>query len=170
MTHKTTIRIADITYANKIAALSINSWRKAYANILPQKMLDDLSIETITSEWNERLTCKHSSVLVAELNDAVVGFVNFGDYREDYNNNIAEIYAIYTEHNHWAAGIGTSLLSQAISHISNLDFRQVVLWVFVKNKIARSFYEKNGFYESNETKQEARLDNLVQVKYIKSLL
>lgn len=170
MTHKTIIRIADATYAEKIAALSINSWRKAYANILPQKMLDDLSIENITTEWGERLTNKKSSVLVAELNNSVVGFVNFGDYREDYDKNIAEIYAIYTDHNYWAAGIGSALLSKAISNISSLDFEQIVLWVFVKNTIARSFYEKNGFYESNETKQEARLDNLVQVKYIKNLL
>ncbi|MBP9778219.1 MAG: GNAT family N-acetyltransferase [Rickettsiaceae bacterium] len=104
---------------------------------------------------------------MAEINKSITGFVSFGDYREDPNKNIAEVYAIYIDPSYYRSGIGSLLLAEAGSYISTMDFKQIVLWVFDKNSLAKSFYEKNGFTGTFETKKDIRLNNLTEIKYIK---
>jgi ribosomal protein S18 acetylase RimI-like enzyme len=163
------IRAAEITDIESIANVSIKSWRYAYANILPANILDSLSINNLITEWQGRLTRKNSWTLVAELDGSIVGFMSFGDYRLDSNKNIAEIYTIYVDPDYWSVGIGSELFAKGLKEIIEQNFNSIVLWVFAKNQIGRRFYEKNGFIETQETKVDPRLDNLIEIKYLKVL-
>jgi hypothetical protein len=49
------IRAAQIEDAKQIAEVHVASWRAAYRGILPDSMLDNLSVEKRTELWQERL-------------------------------------------------------------------------------------------------------------------
>lgn len=48
-------------------------------------------------------------------------------------------------------GIGKQLLDKTISELSNLNFKNIFLWILEENIRAIKFYEKSGFILSGKT-------------------
>jgi hypothetical protein len=68
------LRPADIADARAIAKVHVLSWQHAYRGLLPQGFLDGLSVEQRQAMWSSSITQGDMSILVAEVNDRVVGF------------------------------------------------------------------------------------------------
>ena len=76
------LRSARIEDAVAVAEAHIASWRHAYAGLLPQPLLDGLSVADATERWSTRIEGADPSrrrILVALVAGVVRGFASVGN-------------------------------------------------------------------------------------------
>lgn len=164
------IIVRPLTHADisAVAEVVVVAWQVAYRQILPDALLDNLSIAQAEQRWLERIEEPDKATFVAELNARVVGFVRCGPSRDgdDDPSQIGEIYAIYVHPDHWGQGVGRALLSAANQHLRQRGFTQVTLWTLRDNSSARAFYKKAGLTLDGATKVTERGGEMsVEVRY-----
>ena len=143
------MKIFDATDAHlsSVAQIHINAWRKTYKDVVSQQHLDTFTTEKTKIYWAGVINKQNTKVLVAENKNNILGFIYLRhESPHDYN---AEIEALYIEPSKQNRGIGTQLVNHVINNISN----QLCLWVLDTNVVAKKFYSKVGFSETNKTKQ-----------------
>jgi GNAT superfamily N-acetyltransferase len=132
-----TIRPATADDARPIAQVHVASWRAAYRGLVPDEVLDRMSVDERAQRWAEWIGVK--TVLVAEADDgAVTGFAAA-------SADTGEIHALYVAPDHWRRGIGAALLAAAHQALIAAGRDQAVLWVFAENGPARAFYAAHGY-------------------------
>lgn len=147
--------------APAVAAIHVRSWQAAYRGILPDELLDSLSVAEREESWRSLLNegGERRLTLVAEGAGGLVGFCSAttpsGD--EDVGERTAEIGALYVDPDRWREGAGGALLSAALAELAGRGWRDVVLWVLPENRGALAFYERFGFaVEPGVEKREER--------------
>lgn len=167
------IRAATIADAHDIAELHVASWKAAYRGLMPDAVLDGLSVPKRAEMWQRIIAEKKFQLLVAEHDDGIVGFVNFGSARDPdaVPGLTGEILAIYVDPNRWHEGIGRELLEAVLSELRSAGFNEVILWVLDSNSRARVFYERAGFSVDGATKNGIVGDNakIQEVRYRRPL-
>lgn len=155
-----TIRVAQLADAHRIAEVHVASWQTAYRGILPDKMLDNLSVENRQENWQTWLVQTKGHVLVLEVAGQVQGFVMFGATRDkDVNRQeVGEIYAIYLHPDSWGHGYGRALVEATKEMLHQNGFSELLLWVLEGNEPAKRFYERVGFKADGVTKVEFEPD------------
>lgn len=150
------VRPVRIDDADKIAETHITSWQTAYRGMIPDSILDNLSIENRTKYWEEAIELQKSNMLVYEHNQRVVGFINFGPSRDKDvgKTEIAEIYAIYLAPHAYRQGYGSKLLNTSLGLIRQQSFKKVSLWVLAQNTAAQKFYQAHGFSATGKNKTD----------------
>jgi GNAT superfamily N-acetyltransferase len=147
------IRLASIDDAQGIAKVHIAAWRDAYKELLPIEYLANLDENARAEKWRKALLAGAPCVLVALMNDVVVGWVAFGPSRdEDLDSRCAEIEAIYVASEFWSRGIGTALIHAACERLRAKGYGTVALWVLKENAAACSFYTQGGFERDGSAK------------------
>ena len=70
------VRRAVLNDAEDIGRIHVESWRAAYAGLVPDSLLAGLSIETAVGRWSNRLSSPSPDrrILVAEVDRVVVAF------------------------------------------------------------------------------------------------
>jgi GNAT superfamily N-acetyltransferase len=144
------VRRADPSDARSIAGVHVRTWRRAYRGIVPDRVLDSLSVDARTRNWREWLGDPEgrSTTFVAEgAGGAVEGFcsVNLPSRDEDADEQTAEVSALYVEPGRWRTGLGTALLEAALADARERGAGEATLWVFARNEGARAFYARFGF-------------------------
>src|SRR4051794_38496007 len=84
------IRSATVDDALGIAEVHVIAWQSTYAGLLPQSLLDGLSVEQRTAEWLRNIMSGEATIQVA-LNPAgqVAGFIATGSSRDtDVGSNV----------------------------------------------------------------------------------
>lgn len=78
------IREALLSDAEGIAKVHVHTWQEAYAGLMPDSFLQSWSVEERTATWVKNIedSLPHTHILVAELDDWIVGFVSAGANRE----------------------------------------------------------------------------------------
>ena len=76
------IRRAKPADAKGIAEVNVASWQAAYRGVLPDSLLDALSVEDKRGRWEARIAENLEQVLVLEQDQRVVGFAAFGASRD----------------------------------------------------------------------------------------
>jgi ribosomal protein S18 acetylase RimI-like enzyme len=84
------------------------------------------------------------SVLVAEFEHEVVGFVSSGPIRDRIPGYSGEFYALYVLPEAQGCGIGTSLIAQAARGLVRHRRLAAAVWVLEDNTLGRRFYERLG--------------------------
>lgn len=123
------------------------AWQETYTGLVDQAYLDNLTIEKCTDiafRWSDNL-------LVAKVNDKVIGFVGYGACTDDYLPETGEIFAIYILKEYYDKKVGFALMSAALEELS--EYRKIVVWVLEGNHRAIKFYEKCGFQFEGTKKQ-----------------
>ncbi|CDF10997.1 gCN5-related N-acetyltransferase [Mycoplasma sp. CAG:776] len=134
------IEKAQIRDAKSIVEINIKEWKNTYKGIFPDKFLKNLkekeeeSIEKCKSKINEYIVCK--------INNQVVGFLRFGKNKKGYNDNYAEIYALYISKDYQRKGIGVSLIN-FVFEILKFNYKYVLISTLVQNEV-NLFYKKIG--------------------------
>jgi ribosomal protein S18 acetylase RimI-like enzyme len=162
------IRPASRQDCRGIAAVHVSSWQDAYRGIVPQSFLDRLTVEKREQQWVELLERGDSWVLVADASGDIVGFVSFGNSRDDNAlPKVGELYAIYVAPSHWSTGVGRMLWEAALEQLRELAFTRVTVWVLSGNQKAIRFYQRIGFALSSdsETTVEIGGEKLPEVRY-----
>jgi len=165
------IRQAVETDAEAIAKLKTRSWQSAYRGQLPDRFLDELSLDLASriGYWRMHLSTQSSAkheIWTAEDDRQLRGFAAFGPARRDDEAELGELYALYVDPLHWGQGVGRSLLSHAVQRLSR-DHAHALLWVLESNLRARRFYERAGWALDGGTKIENLPDGteLREVRY-----
>ncbi len=140
-----TVRKAELSDASAVASVHVRSWQAAYRGVIPDSVLDSLSVEARTSLWEHHIPS--GRVWVALAGSEVVGFASAGPSRE--SDASSELYAIYLLPSAWSTGLGMSLATAALE-----DLTDVIVWVLEDNPRARRFYERLGFRADGVTRQE----------------
>jgi ribosomal protein S18 acetylase RimI-like enzyme len=144
------IRAAAPEDAAGIARVHVESWRAAYPGIVPQAVLDNLSVERRATFWAGQLSNPGDSrTWVAEEGDAIVGFVGTRppdvEDAADLPPGIVELATIYVLPDAVGRGVGRALMERALSELAAGGAAAAFLWVFKANERARRFYEAAGW-------------------------
>ena len=119
------------------ARVACQAWHEAYPGLISQAYLD-----TVTMEKCEKAAFDHPwNTFVAKDGERVVGFVFFGEDKED--SSVGEIFALYVLREYYGTGLGRRLMDEALAQLA--DYPVVRLWAVKGNVRAIRFYEKCGF-------------------------
>jgi GNAT superfamily N-acetyltransferase len=116
--------------AAPIAAVHVRTWQVAYRGLMPDEVLDGLSVAQREEMWRQALSGEASpSVYVAVEDGVVVGFraVAAPSRDDDAEDRVAEIGAIYVEPNVWRTGVGRALMDVALADLRGGGWRWVTL-------------------------------------------
>jgi L-amino acid N-acyltransferase YncA len=92
------IRQANVGDTDAIAHIHVQAWQETYRRIVPDSVLDTLSVERRATQWRHSLddtTDVYHLALVAEAHGNVVGFASFGKEREGDSEYQGELFALY---------------------------------------------------------------------------
>jgi L-amino acid N-acyltransferase YncA len=139
------IRAATVEDCDDIAEVHIDSWRESYRGLIPQPVLDALSIPDRKAAWQKIFAgLGRYPVYVAEEERRVIGFAQGGACRGNALGQEMEVYAIYLLARGQHQGTGSKLLARIMTDFIADGKRSAGLWVMRDNAIARRFYEKSG--------------------------
>ena len=103
-------RRANVKDALAVAKVHVKSWSESFVGIVPQKFLDNMSIEKREKVFRRTLSEINYKMFVAEtFSDGIVGFADFGESRNDNLPFEGELYAIYLLPESQGKGIGENL-------------------------------------------------------------
>jgi len=136
----------------------MESWQEAFRGMLPDELLDNLSIEVAEKHWQERLRMSLGEILVVEEAGAVIGFGVFGlCYDSDIEKEpVGEVFMMYLHPKHWHKGHGAALMRSGLGYLQAKACREVVLWVMEENQQAIHFYEAAGFHDDGSMQVRKR--------------
>lgn len=123
----------------KVQDVAKESWATTYEGIIPPEIQANFLNAAYSDEMMEH-RLKNSLLLVAEVENTIVGFANYSSVN---NKGEAELGAIYIYPKYQGMGIGTGLLQEGIKSLASV--KAIYLDVERENKIGKTFYEAKGF-------------------------
>ncbi|MES1022734.1 GNAT family N-acetyltransferase [Gloeocapsa sp. BRSZ] len=139
------IREAAISDVNTLAQIHVASWRTSYRGIMPDDLLDNLSVNEFEQIWYNNLHNNDRVNLVCQVEDQVVGWASLGVSRDhDASLSTKELYGIYLFPNQYRRGYGSALWEAVLQICAAQGATRITLWVLYNNINARCFYEQMG--------------------------
>jgi len=153
------LREARLEDAEGMARVHLQSWREAYAGIIPDEILKNLDLAERVKGWKNQLGPSYEGArfnFVAEdPSQGIVGFSSGGPLRQDFGKEMkfpedlkgvsdGEFYAIYLLKSHQGKGSGKKLFDCVVDGLKARGFRSMMVWVLKENMPARKFYEARG--------------------------
>lgn len=148
------VRRPTLADVDRLALINLETWRHAYAGVVPAAHLDSLRLERFRERWHRIITAGRPGVssLAAEVDDTLAGYATLGPYRPQEDADPAEetqtwgeIYAIYTHPTLQGRGAGTALHGAAVDLLRTAEFHQAALWVLAANTSSRRWYAARGW-------------------------
>ena len=175
-----TIRPATPYDAQAIARIRVQGWRFAYQGLISQDYLDSLSVAKDTERIRGYLSQfpqnsppsrsasvqgsgdgKKRSFMLAARGDAVLGFCLFSaapnnaDHVERATPGgamVGRLHSLYIDPSALRQGIGHTLMNHALSTFAAWGCERANLWVLEGNSRAISFYKRQGWHRTGDTK------------------
>lgn len=141
-----TVRPAKAADADAIGRIQVETWRAAYAGLLPEETIAGFDVAARQAMWREglaRAPRPGSATFVAESDAEIVGFATVGACASE--GDCGELYAIYVHPSSWGTGAGRLLIEEAEASLRRSDFPRALLWVLAGNARAERFYEAAGW-------------------------
>lgn len=149
-----------------MARVRVETWRFAYAGIVPDEYLAELSAEHTAKRWRALLDAPQpgSAVFVAEVQGEVAGYAFCGPHEEDETGSQGMVYALYILPAYQRRGIGRMLMRASAEHLQTQGMRSLTVWV-LKDNPCRRFYESLGGALVSEKEIVIGGANLLEVAY-----
>jgi ribosomal protein S18 acetylase RimI-like enzyme len=138
--------------AAAIGRVHVETWRSAYAGLLPDAMLARMSDVRQTAWWSRALgdPAEQRGIFVADDEEmGVVGFGSCGPVREipegldGTEQRVGEVFTLYVESDFQDQGLGRRLLDAMFRQLHADGFDTAILWMLAANP-TRFFYEGLG--------------------------
>lgn len=152
------VRWGRATDARSIARVHVETWRAAYAGMVPDVYLVGMTEAAQAARWQRVLMREGASerVLVAEATKPrgrlLVGFGSCGLARRSTLPYKGEVYTLYVAGDWQGRGIGRRLLGSLFQVLLRGGSPDAVLWVLSANP-SRFFYERMGGRKVAEQKE-----------------
>jgi ribosomal protein S18 acetylase RimI-like enzyme len=160
LTAPISLRPARASDAAAIAKVHVETWRAAYAGVVPDAYLVSMTESKQALQWNHtirRATVPSpgpEAVLAAAATDVpggrIVGFGSCGPARGQPGSG--EIFTLYVAPDWQGQGIGRRLLEELFARLHEGGLNQAVIWVLAANP-TRFFYEALGGRRIAERKE-----------------
>lgn len=140
------MRRAEISDAAGIARISVDTWRSAYAGIVPDEYLASLSYETREERWRfalERSSAATSIYVAESRSGGIVGFASCGPERTDDPEYRGELYTMYVAPAAQGKGVGRMMCSSVANDLKERGLGSMLVWALEQNP-SRRFYEALG--------------------------
>ena len=175
-----TIRPAVPNDAQAVACIHVLGWRFAYQGLISQDYLDSLSIAEDTERMRGYLSQlpqnlppnnlasvqgpndgEKRSFMLAVRDDAVLGFCHFSAAPNNADRveratpggtMNGRLHSLYIDPDALGQGIGHALMSHALSTFAVWECERAPLWVLEGNSRTISFYERQGWQLTGDTK------------------
>jgi GNAT superfamily N-acetyltransferase len=127
-----------------VARVHVRSWQAAYRTLLPDEYLDQLRPEDRARKY-DFVTADplQPQTIVATEGEVIHGFATTAPSGDSSLPNHGELCALYVDPELWGQGIGVALVSAARARLSELGFRDALLWVLAGNVRAERFYRSD---------------------------
>lgn len=150
-----TIRKVQQGDEKTLAYIQTESWKAAFAEILPADLLKRCTdIDKAEKMYSGLLKDNIGNGYILEINNKAHCIAYWDASREADMAGYAELICIHSLQDGWRHGYGSQMMIRVLDDIRNAGFNKVMLWVFKENTRAISFYEKHGF-TANGKSQEA---------------
>jgi N-acetylglutamate synthase-like GNAT family acetyltransferase len=148
------IRRALIDDCSKIAEIIVFSWRYNYNDFISMNYLYNvLTVKAQENRFANKINDDKNEIYVFEEDSIIKGFVIIGDCRDDdIDKKTKELQAIYIDPIFQRQNIGTKLLNYCVENSKKKEKKEIIVWVFSKNKNAQEFYKNIGFNQDNKEK------------------
>jgi ribosomal protein S18 acetylase RimI-like enzyme len=164
------IRPARIEDAAGIARIHVETWRAAYAGIMPAEFLAGLSVESRTKSWAFALERNALDFFVAEDGGAMAGWCHSTILRGPGSTMLGETRAVYVLPGFQGRGHGAALMSATETDFRGRGVTDGLLWVLEANQPTRRFYERMGYLaDGGRTEEVFGATNLSVLRYRKRL-
>jgi ribosomal protein S18 acetylase RimI-like enzyme len=161
------IRPAIAGEARAIAEIHVESSKAIYRGILPEAVLNELSVEKRETFWKGALSSPEAdsvTLVGCGADGRIVGFLSGGRERTGQLGCDAELYAIYLLPGAQRRGLGTMLVREFAREMGARGFSSLVVWVFALSP-CRKFYEAFGGRVIAEERIERGGQPLTKVAY-----
>lgn len=159
--------------AARIAAIQIGSWRRAYAGVFPQWLLESLDEAEFTERWQHSIVRPpdaRNRVMVALDHGTVVAFATTGpaDDPDSDPGKDGAIAEFHVDPDRTRQGHGSRLLNACVDTLRADGFHVAQLWVIASDDIMRSFVTDAG-WEPDGAHRELDLtgDGSIRVKQVR---
>jgi GNAT superfamily N-acetyltransferase len=137
-----------------VARVQVDTWREAYAGIVPADTLRSLDVGLRVRGWIALLD-RGVRLLVAEADGEVIGYASSGAGRDDDTTaGVGELYALYVRPAWWGRGAGSALHDAALAGLVEDGSTRATAWVLEQNARGRAFYALRGWQPDGATRQE----------------
>ena len=137
------LKIRSATPEDALATATINvlGWKATYRGLLPDELLDNLSVTEKRIERFTNYILEYEFFLVAENETGVVGYLNGGKPRTGEFPYPYEIYGFYVHPDFQRNGIGTALIN---AFKEKIKYKSFCVCLLKGNQKALNFYQKMG--------------------------
>ena len=150
MTQSVIVRPATLSDTQSIAEVQVAVWRSTYKGLVPDALIDRMSVSDRAEGWttilNSFAQSGRGACFVAEIDSVIQGFASCGGQRDDEfaHEYSGEISAIYVHEAHQRSGIGRALMGVCAQALTDMELTGISLWVLSGNDAARAFYTALG--------------------------
>jgi phosphinothricin acetyltransferase len=113
----------------------------------------DIQTLEVQQKWFEDKKANNFPVIVAEVNEKVIGFGSYGTFREKIGYQYTVEHSVYVEDEFTGKGIGKLLLSELIQLAKQQGFHVMIGAIDADNKGSIAFHKKFGFVENGIIKE-----------------
>lgn len=142
-----TIRKAKAGDEKTLAYIQTQAWKSAFDGIISA---DDMEKYTNAAKAEEMyirvINSDYANISILEIDERPHCIASWSKARNSQLSGCAEIICIHSLCDNWGKGYGSMMMNHILNETKNSGFKSVVLWVFEKNTRARRFYEKHGFF------------------------
>ncbi|HIZ34168.1 MAG TPA: GNAT family N-acetyltransferase [Candidatus Ruania gallistercoris] len=154
------IRPAHAGDAEALHELHCDTWREAYADLVPEAVLAHQR-EHGLSGWQRTLgDPAGDTVWLAHRGGVAVGFASASAAGTGQVRSL-HLWGLYVRAGEYGLGTGANLLQLAVGDAP------CYLWVAAENLRAQAFYRKHGFDLDGAEQQVARWGDLVTVRMVR---
>ena len=129
----------------EIAHVVTVGWNETYKGIVPDWFLEELkkNEEERTKKSLNEFDDKNNNQFVLEVDNKVVGFVNFGATNDEEYQNCGEIFALYIISEYKGNGYGRKLVEAAKIELKKFGYNKMII-ACLKGNPANEFYKHIG--------------------------
>jgi ribosomal protein S18 acetylase RimI-like enzyme len=136
-----------------VAEVHVRVWRQAYAGLVPEQILRDLSIEDKVEAWRQAVRQPATGtrhVVGLSPDGEIVGIATAGPSRDRPPIGEVELWMLNVLASHHGSGLADAMMDTLLGD------RPASLWVLRGNDRAIAFYRRHGFDEDGSQKAHRR--------------
>lgn len=150
-----------------LAYIQTQSWKAAFAHILsPQELERCTDARRVAQMYTRILSTSGCNMAIEYVDEIPHCIAAWGTNRCGLEETVGELVCIHSLQDGWGKGYGSAMMQHVFAELRQAGYASVILWVFEENTRARKFYEKHGFYLTEQKKQ---INGILEVMYRKDL-
>ncbi|NHN59951.1 MULTISPECIES: GNAT family N-acetyltransferase [Halorussus] len=163
-----------------IRSVARESWSEAYADVVPESVIDDAVSEWYAEETMNRFIGDDEQVclVAADEDGAVVGFAHGATEggerseatrtsegeRTESSGTEGDVLRLSVSPDRWGEGIGSTLLEAVEDRLTAMGAERIRAMVLADNEMGNAFYEDRGFEKAGEA--ETQLDGTTRTENV----